>query len=111
MQHYLKSDELTFSSGGQVTRGWQPTLANYQKRYPDRAAMGKLEFSILDVRPLGGSAALVLGNWQLARQEDPDVGGNFTLVLERIDARWLIVHDHTSRRDRPAETPQQQPGE
>src|SRR5690606_2650838 len=45
MQHYLKSDALTFSSGGRVTRGWKQTLENYRKRYPDRAAMGKLEFS------------------------------------------------------------------
>jgi ketosteroid isomerase-like protein len=99
MEPYLKSKELTFSSGGKVTRGWQATLEGYRKRYPDRAAMGQLEFSGLEFRPLGTTAALVLGNWQLEREEQEDVGGNFTLVLEKLEGRWLIVHDHTSRNE------------
>ena len=28
--------------------------------------------------------------------ESEPVGGNFTLVLRKIDGRWMIVHDHTS---------------
>jgi ketosteroid isomerase-like protein len=40
--------------------------------------------------------ALVHGQWKLDRQSEP-VSGNFTLVLRKIDGRWLIVHDHTSR--------------
>jgi beta-aspartyl-peptidase (threonine type) len=104
MAHYLKSDELTFSSGGRVTRGWQSTLVNYRKRYPDRATMGNLDFTQLEVRPLGEEAALVLGNWHLERKSHPDVGGNFTLILQRIDERWLIVHDHTSRLEALPET-------
>lgn len=97
MEHYLKSDELTFSSGGKVTRGWQATLDSYRKRYPDRQAMGQLEFSSLEFRTLGESAALVLGNWLLKRDKQEDVGGNFTLVLQKLDVGWVIVHDHTSR--------------
>jgi beta-aspartyl-peptidase (threonine type) len=95
MEHYWKSDELTFSSGGQTTRGWQATKDNYLKRYPTREQMGQLTFSQLEITPLEPAAALVLGRWQLAR-ESP-VGGNFTLVLRKLDGRWLIVHDHTSR--------------
>jgi ketosteroid isomerase-like protein len=99
MEHYLKSDQLTFSSGGKVTRGWQATLDRYRRRYPDRGAMGQLEFSGLEFRSLGETAALVLGNWQLEREEQEDVGGNFTLVLEKLEGKWVIVHDHTSRRE------------
>jgi len=95
MEHYWKSDELTFSSGGQTTRGWQATKDNYIKRYPTREQMGRLTFTQLEIMPLENTAALVLGRWQLAR-ESP-VGGNFSLVLRRIDGRWLIIHDHTSR--------------
>src|SRR5215813_10405555 len=29
MEHYWKSDDLTFSSGGKTTRGWQATLDGY----------------------------------------------------------------------------------
>ena len=95
MEHYWKSDELTFSSGGQTTRGWQATKDSYLKRYPTRELMGKLTFSQLEIKPLGTDAALVLGRWQLDREMP--VGGNFSLVLRRMDGRWLIIHDHTSR--------------
>jgi beta-aspartyl-peptidase (threonine type) len=95
MKPYWRSPDLTFSSGGQVTRGWAPVLDSYRQRYPDPRAMGHLTFSDLEFNELGEDAAFVLGHWRLER-EDP-VGGAFTLVLRRLDDRWMIVHDHTSR--------------
>lgn len=95
MQAYWKSPQLTFSSGGKVTRGWQATLDNYRRRYPTREDMGHLTFGDLEVFPLGAAAALVLGRWKLERTEP--VGGNFTLVLRLQGGRWVIIHDHTSR--------------
>ncbi len=58
--------------------------------------MGRLTLSDFEMMPLGDSAALVLGKWKLDRKSEP-VSGNFTLVVRKIDGRWLIVHDHTSR--------------
>src|SRR5262245_54894342 len=98
MEHYLKSDGLTFSSGGQITRGWQSTKDNYKRRYPTREKMGQLAFSDLEFMSLGEGAALVLGRWRLAREESP-VGGNFTLLFRRVEGQWVIIHDHTSRAD------------
>jgi len=94
MEHYWKSNELTFSSGGQTTRGWKSTKENYQRRYPTREKMGRLTFSELEITPL------VLGRWRLARDEAP-VGGNFSLVCRKIDGKWVIVHDHTSKGETP----------
>jgi ketosteroid isomerase-like protein len=96
MDHYWKSDDLTFSSGGKTTRGWQATLAGYLERYPTREKMGRLTLNGLEITPLGDAAALVLGQWKLDGLGEP-VGGNFTLVLRKINGRWVIVHDHTSR--------------
>lgn len=97
MQHYLYSDDLTFSAGGSTERGWQATYDRYKNRYPTSERMGRLTFSELEVRPIGecGAAALVLGRWQLDRQPDA-VGGNFSLVMEKVHGKWVIVHDHTS---------------
>jgi beta-aspartyl-peptidase (threonine type) len=100
MDHYWKSDELTFSSSGNTTRGWSQTLDNYKRRYPTRESMGRLAFDNLEIRLLSDKAALVLGRWHLAREPDP-VEGNFSLIFQRIDGRWLIVHDHTSRAPSP----------
>ena len=100
MEHYWKSDELTFSSRGQTTRGWTGTKENYKRRYPTREQMGQLKFTQLEITSLGDSAALVLGRWQLMREQSP-VEGNFTLIFRRLDDKWVIVHDHTSRANTP----------
>ncbi len=96
MEHYWKSDALTFSSGGKTTRGWTETLNHYRERYPTPGKMGRLSLSRLEITPLGNSAALVLGQWSLDRESEP-ISGNFSLVFRKFNDRWLIVHDHTSQ--------------
>ncbi|MEQ8790126.1 MAG: nuclear transport factor 2 family protein [Pirellulaceae bacterium] len=100
MQHYWKSDDLTFSSGGKTTRGWNATRENYRRRYPTAEKMGRVSFRDLEFQALGESAALVLGRWKLDRQKE-SFGGGFSLVFRRLDGKWLIVHDHTSRDAEP----------
>lgn len=95
MQPYDRSQSLTFSSGGKVTRGWQSTLDGYRKRYPTCESMGCLTFSDLEITELGHRAALVLGSWHLDREQP--IGGTFTLVFTKKGDRWRIIHDHTSR--------------
>ncbi|MCG8650917.1 MAG: isoaspartyl peptidase/L-asparaginase [Pirellulales bacterium] len=99
MNLYWRSDQLTFASGGTITRGWDATLQRYKTRYANREAMGELTFSDLEFRPLGPGAMQVMGVWKLKRQADP-IDGRFTLIFRRLPAGWRIVHDHTSlRRD------------
>jgi len=92
---YWHSPELTFSGSSGVSRGWDGVMARYKKTYPDRAAMGQLDFSDLEFRFLGPNAALVLGKWHLKR-ESGDLGGVFSLVFQRFPEGWKIIHDHTS---------------
>jgi len=92
---YWHSPELTFSGSTGVSRGWNGVMARYKKNYPDRAAMGRLDFSELEFRFLGPEAALVLGHWHLNRDKG-DIGGVFSLVWQRFPEGWKIVHDHTS---------------
>ena len=96
MRYYVPGEALTFSSGGELRRGWDETMARYKRRYPDRAAMGRLSFTELETSPLGSRHALTLGRWQLTR-EDGDIGGAFSLVWRREGRRWLILHDHTTQ--------------
>ncbi len=96
MEYYWKSDGLTFSSGGRTTRGWQATMDRYDRTYRAAKQMGKLAFSELEVTPLGDTAALMLGRWQLTEIDNP-AGGNFSLIWRKIDGHWRIIHDHTSQ--------------
>ena len=95
MQGYAKRDDIRFASGGDLNRGWQPVFDRYVKKYGDRAAMGKLTFSDLEVTALSADAAVVLGRWHLQRDHD-EPSGLFTLVFRRFPEGWRIVHDHTS---------------
>jgi ketosteroid isomerase-like protein len=96
MAGYWNSSELTFAGTRGFTRGWQPVMERYEKNYADKAAMGTLDFSELEIRQLGPDAALVLGKWHLQRQAG-DVGGIFTLVFQKFPEGWRIVHDHTTQ--------------
>jgi hypothetical protein len=95
LEGYWHSPNLTFSGSGGIARGWDGVLARYKKNYPDRAAMGHLDFSDLEFRFLGKDAALVLGHWHLSRAQG-DIGGVFSLVWQRFPEGWRIIHDHTS---------------
>ena len=96
MQGYWKSDSLVFIGRKGPTYGWQQTLDNYRKNYPDAAAMGQLDFSGLRVTVLAPSAAQVIGHWHLARPAAGDVQGYFLLLLRKIDGQWVVAADHTN---------------
>lgn len=92
---YVPTDELVFTSGAKVRRGYAETQTRYRERYGKGGAMGRLAFSELEVHALGADAAWVLGRWALT--QTPEAGsGIFTLVFVRHDGKWRIVHDHTS---------------
>jgi L-asparaginase / beta-aspartyl-peptidase len=93
---YWNSPQLTFAGSTGITRGYDLVVSHYKQTYPDQAAMGHLDFSDLEIHALGENAALVLGKWHLTRQSG-DVGGVFSLVLQKFPEGWKIVHDHTSR--------------
>jgi uncharacterized protein (TIGR02246 family) len=96
MAGYARTDDLVFTSGSKVRRGWDETIEKYRAKYgSDPSTMGKLGFEILAVQPLGADGAVVLGRWALT--DTPEAGsGVFSVVLERRPAGWLVVHDHTS---------------
>jgi len=95
MQGYWKSDSLLFVGKNGPTYGWQKTLDNYKKGYPDKSAMGFLTFGIKKVEFLTKDKAFVLGSWNLKREKD-EPQGYFTLLLRKIDGEWKVVVDHSS---------------
>jgi len=96
MAGYEQTNELIFTSGSKIRRGWQETYAKYRAKYgSDKSTMGKLGFEILGVQQLGADGAIVLGRWKLT--DTPNAGsGVFSVALRRTSAGWRIVHDHTS---------------
>jgi len=95
MNGYAQSASTVFVSEDEVRRGWETVRDRYRIRYSDRAKMGTLSFSDIEVTMLSPDAAVVLGRWRLKRAND-EPHGRFTLIFKRLPEGWRIVHDHTS---------------
>lgn len=95
MEGYWRSDSLMFIGSKGVTYGFNNTWERYKKNYDSREKMGSLRFDLLHVNRLSADVFMVVGKWQLTRTVG-DIGGHYTLILRKIDGRWVIVSDHTS---------------
>lgn len=95
MDGYWKSDQLVFIGSKGVTYGWQKTLDNYKKSYPNKDAMGTLTFELINLEPLSDDFWTVIGKWSLKREKD-NPNGHFSLIFRRLGNEWVIVSDHSS---------------
>ena len=102
MNYYWNSDSLKFIGSKGITYGWQKTLDNYMKGYPNKEAMGILTFTILESTQLSETSIYVIGKWELKKDtstssvSNKPSGGHFTLLWKKINNKWVIVADHTS---------------
>ncbi|MEN9697282.1 MAG: hypothetical protein RLZ56_703 [Bacteroidota bacterium] len=95
MEGYLKSDSLVFIGKSGPTYGYDNTLANYKKGYPDTSHMGKLHFDILQMKALNKDHYFVIGKWHLTRSVG-DLNGVFSLIFRKTKQGWKIIADHSS---------------
>ena len=98
METYRNSEKLSFVGSRGPTFGWQQTLENYKTGYPDKAAMGKLKFTILNISKIDKKTVFVIGKFDLTR-EIGNLSGYYTLVIQKFGKEWLIVSDHSSSSD------------
>ncbi|SOE23128.1 Ketosteroid isomerase homolog [Spirosomataceae bacterium TFI 002] len=96
MKAYWQSSDMSFVSKSGVVKGWDGMKERYEKNYPNQEAMGKLTFDLKEVKLTDANSAMVIGSWNLLRPEMGDIGGYFTLVLQKINGEWKIISDHTS---------------
>src|SRR5262249_48371985 len=64
MEGYHKSESTTFVSET-ITKGHSQVLARYLKRYETREKMGTLQFSDIEIQPLGSGYTSVIGRFHL----------------------------------------------
>ena len=95
METYWNTDSLMFIGKSGVKRGWEETLNNYKKGYPDATAMGKLSFDIIKIQKLSKKYYYVVGKWMLKRSIG-DLSGYYDLLLKKINGKWKIISDHSS---------------
>ena len=95
MVGYWENDSLMFIGKSGVTYGYKNTLANYKRNYPDTTIMGKLTFTLIQVKQLSSEYFHVTGKYYLTRTIG-DTSGHFTLMFRKINGNWVIISDHSS---------------
>jgi len=87
------ADSVCFIGSNGMTCGREAVTANYVKNYPDKAAMGDLTFSDLEILPAGADHAWCTGRWKIVRADT--VGGGFSLLWLHTPQGWRILRDHS----------------
>jgi hypothetical protein len=95
MNGYWKSDSLRFLGRRGLTKGWQTTLDNYKKSYPDKKTMGILKFNYISFEAMNEKCIFVVGKWALEREKDT-LSGYYSLIWKEIDGQWKVIFDHTN---------------
>ncbi|MBL0267612.1 MAG: nuclear transport factor 2 family protein [Chitinophagaceae bacterium] len=95
MKGYWENDSLMFIGKSGVTYGYQNTLENYKKGYPDTAAMGKLTTKQIKMIRVSKQYYFIVGKWYLKRSIG-DISGHYNLLVRKINGQWVIVADHSS---------------
>ena len=97
MSFYWNNDSLMFIGKNGIQYGWQTTLDNYQKSYPNKQEMGELNFTNLHCIAIGDQYYQITGNWKLIRIDSlGNLTGFYSLLWKKMDDRWVIVYDHTN---------------
>ncbi len=95
MKGYWANDSLMFVGKSGITYGYKATLENYKKGYPDKTAMGELNFTLIKIDKLSSEYIFVVGKWHLKRTIG-DLQGHFNLLFQKINNKWVIIVDHSS---------------
>ena len=96
-QGYKNSPDIIFLTR-QISRGYAGMVEEYKRDYPNKAAMGTLTYSELEVHVLDEKYAVVIGKYHLDRgkKEGGNADGLFSLLFEKTDQGWKIIMDHTT---------------
>ena len=94
MNAYWKSDSLVFI-GKSIQRGWDSVNSSYQKLYSDKSKRGTLNFTYLKTTTFTENDVMIVGRWEVTIYEAKR-GGNFTVIMKKINNEWKVVYNHTS---------------
>lgn len=96
MSDYLDSSRTTYVGRTGLLRGRAAIRAAYAPRFAPGAMRDSLSFEGLEVDEVAPGIANVIAFYVLMRGDSTTARGPTSLLMERVNGRWLIVHDHSS---------------
>jgi ketosteroid isomerase-like protein len=96
LSDYAAESTTTFVQGGRAHSGIDFIRGVYAPRFSRGARRDSLRFEAVEARPLSPTLGLVTARFILERGTEVTASGPFTLVIERRQEGWKILHDHSS---------------
>lgn len=96
MAVYRQDSTTTYVGGPGLVTGYEGILERYAPLFEPGAERDSLRFEDFTVREIADGIAVGTARWVLHREGRTVDAGPFTLVLQRFDEGWRIVHDHSS---------------
>ena len=105
---WVHDDTATVAEGGSFNHGWTDFRDHHLR--PEMEGMKNVKMPLEDIRVhVNGKLAWVTYNYKMSGEYKGrafDNAGAATMVLEKRGKDWLIVHEHTSTKRRPAQPAQ-----
>jgi len=95
---YSKQPGVTSVGDGQIMRGWDRIREAFDQLVGTEGKF-KISTGSVDILPLGPGYALALTSYTLtlgSGAQETQQRGAMTLVLQKVQGEWKIIHDHTS---------------
>ncbi len=94
----LKDAADTVAMLGGPVRGLTNIRSSFHINYPNREAMGTLDYSDVEARALGETFTLTTGKYHLerSRKGGGPVDGTFCEVLEKTPSGWFVIFTETT---------------
>jgi len=96
LSDYAPESTTTYVDGRRARSGMDFIRGVYAPRFSPGANRDSLHFEEVEVRPLSATHAIVTARFILQRNNEITASGPFTLVMERRQEGWKILHDHSS---------------
>ena len=95
---HFKDDPETLAVLGARARGLATIRNAFRSNYPNRDAMGNLDYSDVEARELGENFCLATGKYHVERNKKNGgpADGTFTEVFEKTAKGWEIIFSETT---------------
>lgn len=95
---YGRQPGVTSAGDGEILRGWD-RIREFFDEFIGAEGTYKIALGSVDVTPLGPGYAMALGSYTITGGvpgESAQQRGAMTLVFQKIQGAWKVIHDHTS---------------
>lgn len=97
LSHYKDSPD-TQAVLGTLIRGMGAIRSVFKTNYPNRDAMGQLDYMEVEARELGEKFAVATGKYRLERSKKNggSAEGTFTEIFEKSENGWVVIFSETT---------------